>query len=431
MKSKRLRPRRMVVLGFLCVIAAGTILLTLPVSSASGNRISLVDSLFTATSAVCVTGLVSVDPGLGFSAFGQTVLAVLIQVGGLGIMLMGVIASLAAGGRLGIGKQRLVKESLNLSSGKGLMKVVRAVIYVTLLFEVAGALLSFVSFSRHYTGAKAVGISVFHSIASFNNAGFDILGNYKSLTDYGQDIWLNLVTCGLIICGGLGFFVISELVSRKAAAKWSLHTKVVLSSTGALLAAGTLLLKFTQGSSVSWLEAFFQSTSARTAGFATVPTGSMDASGLMVLMVLMFIGASPGSTGGGIKTTTFFVLLQRMRSAVFNRHCGAFRRKFPDTVVEKAFLVLVMAITVILCSTFFLCVLEPEIQFQAILFEAVSAFATTGLSTGITPILGNAAKLVLTVTMFVGRLGPLTMATIWLSREVPQVSYSEEDVTIG
>lgn len=431
MKSKRLKPRRMVVLGFLGIILLGTTLLMLPVASATGRALSFVDSLFTSTSAVCVTGLVSVDPGTQFSLFGKVVLAALIQIGGLGIMSIGVIVALAAGGRFGIGRQRLIKESFNLSSGKGLLVVVRAVIYVTVAFELLGAALSYITFVADFSPVKAAGISLFHSIASFNNAGFDILGDFKSLTEYSDDVWLLMVTGGLIIFGGLGFFVISEIVSRKSPRRWSLHTKVVVLTSLVLLAAGTLILKWTEGSSFSWLDAFFQSVSARTAGFASVSIGDMSKAGLLILAMLMFIGASPGSTGGGIKTTTIFVLLRKVSSVILNKHCFAFKRAIPEGTVLKAFTVFFMAVSVILISTFFVSALEPQFTFQQVFFEVVSSYGTTGLSTGITPHLGAASKIIISITMFVGRLGPLTIATIWLSREVPAVTYSEEDVTIG
>ncbi len=383
MKSKRIKPRRMIVLGFLCVILVGTGLLMLPVSSATESGISFVDSLFTSTSAVCVTGLVCIDPGTQFSAFGQVVLAMLIQIGGLGITSIGVIAILSAGGKLGIGKQRLLKEGFNLSSGKGLMGVVKAVLYMTVAFELVGAVFSYLTFSQDFSPARAAGISAFHSVAAFNNAGFDILGNYTSLVNYGGNTWLCLVTSGLIIFGGLGFFVVSELVSRKKPRQWTLQTKVVLLSTAVLLAGGTVFLKITEGKSFTWLDAFFQSVSARTAGFASVSMGSMTQAGLLLLMLLMFIGASPGSTGGGIKTTTFFVLLRKIHSIIFNKHCGAFKRRIPDTVVTKAFLVFTLAIGVIFISTFAVCMLEPEYTFLQLLFEVISGFSTTGLSTGI------------------------------------------------
>lgn len=426
MKSKRLKPRRIVVLGFLGVIALGTCLLALPVSSASEEGIPLIDSLFTATSAVCVTGLVSIDPGDYFSTFGQVVLGILIQIGGLGISVIGMMVYLVAGGRFGIGKQRILKESLNLSSGKGLMYVIRSVAYITIAFESAGAALSYIVFSADFEPAKALGISVFHSLAAFNNAGFDLLGSYQSLTGYSDSILLNIVTCILIIFGGLGFYVIGEVISGK---HWSLNTKIVITTTGFLLVTGALLLKITDD--ITWLEAFFQSVTARTAGFATVSMAERTSAGMLVMMVLMFIGASPGSTGGGIKTTTFFVLLKRLQSVVTNQPCSAFKRKISDNSITKGFCALALAIGIVLLGTFGLCMLESEYPFDQLLFEVISAFATVGLSTGITPDLCGGAKIMLAVIMFIGRLGPLTIATMWLNKDASSVRYVEEEVTIG
>lgn len=426
MKSKRLKPRRIVVLSFLSIIAFGTILLSLPISSITGKGIPLIDSLFTATSAVCVTGLVSIDPGDYFSTFGQVVLGTLIQIGGLGISVIGVMIYLAAGGRFGIGKQRILKESLNLSSGKDLMYVIRSVAYITIAFETAGAALSYVAFSADFRPSKALGLSVFHSLASFNNAGFDLLGSYQSLTGYNDNILLNIITCILIVFGGLGFYVIGEILSGN---KWSLNTKIVITTTAFLIVAGTFLLKATEN--ITWMEAVFQSIAARTAGFSTISMADITSAGTLVVMILMFIGASPGSTGGGIKTTTFFVLMKRMQSVVTNQPCSAFRRKISDHSITKAFCALALAMGVVLVGTFFMCVLEKEYGFDQLLFEVISAFSTTGLSTGITPELCGTSKLLLAVIMFIGRLGPLTIATMWLSKDTSSVRYIEEEVTIG
>lgn len=431
MKSKIGKPRRLVVLGFAGTILLGTVLLALPVSSAGGTGMPLIDSYFTATSAVCVTGLSCVDVGKELSVFGQIVLAALIQIGGLSITSIGVMAILGARGKLRMGKQLVFREALNLSSGKELANVIRTVFYMTVIIELAGAVLSYPVFVHEFGAEKAAGISAFHSIASFNNAGFDLMGNYKSLMDYRGNSWLYFVTEVLIILGGLGFFVIKELLSGKKVRHWSLHTKVVLVTTVALLAGGAVLLKLADHQQLSWGDAFFHSVSARTAGFAGVDIGSLTMAANMVLMVLMFIGASPGSTGGGIKTTTFFVLLKKMSSVTFHKHCGAFKRTIPDNTVAKAVLICNMGAFVILVTTFCICLLEPKFSFLEILFEIVSAFSTTGLSMGVTPQLCDASKILIGIVMFIGRLGPLTMATVWFSREVPAAAYSQEDITIG
>ena len=419
------------VFGFIVVILTGTALLMLPVSSSTGKGITFTDSLFMSTSAVCVTGLACIDPGTSLSVFGKIVLAVLIQAGGLGITVIGVILIIAAGGRLSMGNQRLIKESLNLNSGRDLSRVIAGVAYMTILFETAGAALSYITFYRDYGTLDAVGISVFHSIASFNNAGFDILGDFRSLTDYNDDGWLCIVTCLLIVAGGIGFFVFSELISGKPVKLWSLHTKIAVSVTMFLIAAGTMILKFTEGSEFSWLEAFFHSVSARTAGFASVDIGDFTNAGSLIIMILMFIGASPGSTGGGIKTVTAFVIFRRIVSVIFTKHCTAFKRKISDAAVVKAFTVCFMAISVVLTGTFVIAAAESDFTLHQIMFEVMSAFSTTGLSMGITTELCSLSKVVLVFVMFIGRLGPLTIATVWLNRELPGVNYSEEDIMIG
>lgn len=430
MKPKRLSPRKMFVLGFFGVIMAGTFLLMLPAASAK-EALGFADALFMSTSCVCVTGLATIDPGTGLTFFGQLVMAVLIQIGGLGITSIGVMVIMAAGGKFSISKQQLVKESLNLSSNKGLVDVVKSVSYVTLLFESAGVICAFITYGSIFPSGSALWKSIFHSVAAFNNAGFDLMGDFRSLVDFSDDIWLCVTTTGLIIFGGLGFFVIKELASLKHPRTWTLHTKVVLCTTICLILAGTLMLKITEGSGITWLEAYFQSVSARTAGFATISMGDVSKAGLLVIMVLMFIGASPGSTGGGVKTTTFFVLFKKSISTVLNGHCSAFRRQLPESSVMKAFMVSNLALLAIMLSTFAVCMLEPEFTFEQILFEVVSGFATTGFSTGITPELSEWSKVIISATMFVGRVGPLTLATMWLSRSQSAAHYSTEDVNIG
>lgn len=430
MKPKRLSPRKMFVLGFFGVIMAGTFLLMLPAASAK-EALGFADALFMSTSCVCVTGLATIDPGTGLTFFGQLVMAVLIQIGGLGITSIGVMVIMAAGGKFSISKQQLVKESLNLSSNKGLVDIVKSVSYVTLLFESAGVICAFITYGSIFPSGSALWKSIFHSVAAFNNAGFDLMGDFRSLVDFSNDIWLCVTTTGLIIFGGLGFFVIKELASLKHPRTWTLHTKVVLCTTICLILAGTLMLKITEGSGITWLEAYFQSVSARTAGFATISMGDVSKAGLLVIMVLMFIGASPGSTGGGVKTTTFFVLLKKSISTVLNGHCSAFRRQLPESSVMKAFMVSNLALLAIMLSTFAVCMLEPEFTFEQILFEVVSGFATTGFSTGITPELSEWSKVIISATMFVGRVGPLTLATMWLSRSQSAAHYSTEDVNIG
>ncbi len=407
----------------------GTLLLMLPVSRNEGIQISLIDALFTSTSAVCVTGLIAIDAADNFSVFGRFVLAGLIQIGGLGITSIGVGLIMLSGRKIDLRTRTLASEAMNYGSLKGVVAMVRAVLVMTLCFELAGTLLSFLVFSQEHPFWEALGISAFHSVAAFNNAGFDILGGMRNLIPYQDNVLLNLTTCGLIIFGGLGFFVIREVIEKRSFRKFSLHTKVVLTMTGALLVAGTLLLKTTEN--VTWMGAFFNSTSARTAGFSTYPLSDFTNAGLFTLIILMFIGASPGSTGGGIKTTTFFVLIQGVFAASTKKHPQAFKRSLPHELLYKAFVIMILSVTVVIISTFLLCIAEPEIPFISLLFEATSAFGTVGLSTGITPGLSEFSKLVIIITMYIGRLGPLAIASLWAFKPVTDVSYAKETITIG
>ena len=276
---------------------------------------------------------------------------------------------------------------------------------------------------------EAIGISIFHSIAAFNNSGFDILGGLQNLIPYQNNLLLNLTTAGLIIFGGLGFLVILDILKKRSFRALALHSKVVIVMSAVLILLGTLLLKATEN--VTWLGAFFQSVSARTAGFSTYPIGSFTDAGLFVLILLMFVGASPGSTGGGIKTTTLFALLQATRSAATGRMPTAFRRTAAGEVVQKAFIVTLLSAFVVCGGTFILCLLEPDLTFLQLLFEATSAFGTVGLSTGITPQLQPASKLIVILIMYTGRIGPLTVASLWAFRTEQHVWYSEETITIG
>lgn len=426
---KKMSPGRFIVLGFAVVILLGALLLTFSFSANKGADVHFIDALFTSTSAVCVTGLATIDLKDSFNVFGRIVVALLIQVGGLGFASVGVGFFLLARKKVSFKDRLVVKEALNLGSVKGIVKLVKSILLITLCFESVGVVLSFIVFVKDYPPLTALGISIFHAVSSFNNAGFDVLGGFKGLVPYMDNVLLNLTTCGLIVFGGLGFFVIKEMIHKHSFKKFSLHTKIVITMTVSLLIAGTLLIKLTEN--VSWLGAFFFSTSARTAGFATYAVGSFTNAGLFVIIILMFIGASPGSTGGGIKTTTAFTLFKSAYSVATNKHCSAYKRKIPHDVVTKAFIIAFLALTLICADTFLLSIIEPEYSFIQILFEVVSAFGTVGLSTGITPELSAWSKLILILTMFVGRLGPLTIATIWSFKAMSNVTYSEETITIG
>lgn len=426
---KKIAPAKIIALGFMMVILIGAILLSLPISANEGVEISFLDALFTSTSAVCVTGLIVVDTADAFNVFGRTVVALLIQIGGLGVASIGVGFILIAGKRVGLKQRTLVREALNLDSFQGIVRLVKAVLFMTIGFEVVGALLSFIVFRADFNTWDAIGISIFHSIASFNNAGFDILGNFESLISYKDNILLNLTTAGLIIFGGLGFLVIIDVAKNRRFKKLTFHSKVVLTMTGILLVVGTVLFKWTDN--LPWLGAFFNSTSARTAGFSTYAIGDFTNAGLLVFIILMFIGASPGSTGGGIKTTTLFVLIQSLKSTATNQHCQAFKRSIPCEAIMKAFMITLLSLGIVVGGTFALCVFEPSNTFMENIFEVTSAFGTVGLSTGITPSLTDASKMVLIMIMYIGRVGPLTVASLWFTKEKSSIKYSEGLITIG
>lgn len=427
---RRLSPARFIAIGFAATILIGSALLMLPVCVKPGVSLHYTDALYTSASAVCVTGLLTVDPGDTFTAVGQTIIAVLIQIGGLGVGAIGAGIMLATRRRMDLKSMNIVREAGNLDAGRGVTQFLSVLFKTTLVIELCGAVLSFPTFVRHYPVGNAIGISLFHAIAAFNNSGFDILGGGRNLAPFRDDIPLNLVTCALIIFGGIGFLVIGEIRTKRFAWKrYSMHAKIVLSTSAVLTVGGALLLWLTE--KFSPLAALFHSVSARTAGFSTVPLGNFSEVGLLVLIVLMFIGASPGSTGGGIKTTTFFTLLVGIRSAATNRSEKAFRYSLPKEAFRKAAVISLIGLLVVLVGTLLFMLAEPTVPLVDALFEVVSAFGTVGLSTGITPTLGLPAKLLSILLMYIGRLGPLTVATLWYFSHGERVRFPEGDLAIG
>ena len=432
---------RIIAFGFLSVILIGSLLLMMPFCLKSGVRLEYIDALYTSTSAVCVTGLVTVDAGATFSPIGQAILAVLMQVGGLGVATVGAGVILAMGKKMNLKSLSLIKESSNLYSGKGIKGFVRDIFVTTVIIEAVGAVLSFIVFVRDLPVLTAIGVSIFHSIASFNNSGFDILGGltkldgtsfqpFESLMPYQNDLLLNVTTALMVILGGIGFLVIRDVIGNRFRWKrFSMHTKVVLSMSAVLLGVGTLLFKLTED--MSWLGAFFFSVSARTAGFSTYPVGGFSSAGLIILSVLMYIGASPGSTGGGVKTTTFYALLEGIRSSATNKSEKAFKYSIPKDAFRKASVIAILSLLVILSGSFLMSVFEPTLGLTDILVETVSAFGTVGLSRGITPSLTWASKLLSMVMMYIGRLGPLTIASLWYFSRGERFSYPEGNLAIG
>ncbi len=427
----RLTPARTIALGFCAVILTGTILLMLPFAQTGRTSIGFLDALFTSTSAVCVTGLSTIDPGWDLTLFGQIVMIFLMQIGGLGITTIGIGVIAFSRKKISQKETLIVKEAINYPTMMGLGTMVKHMLLLTLAIELAGGILSFIVFREDYSVGRSIFLSLFHTVASFNNAGFDILGGGVSLMNYSDHLLMNFTTAFLIIAGGFGFFVMVDLFQKRSFRRYSLHTKVVLSMTILLLLGGTLLIKLAEGGEITWLQAFFASVTARTAGFSTYPNSSFSTAGAAIMMVLMFIGASPGSTGGGMKTTTFYVLIKSVIATAKGTEAEGFRKKIPEEILHKAFVIISLGMCAFIFVTAGLCFLEPQLPLLDIMFEAVSAIATVGLSTGITPELSAASKVLLILTMYIGRLGPMTIATLWVIPHKKDISRPEETLPVG
>lgn len=416
----KLSPPQILVLGFAAIILAGSLLLMLPVSSASGESLSFVNALFTATSATCVTGLVVVDTGTFFSPFGQTVILLLIQVGGLGFMSMATLFALVFRRRISLKDRLLLQEAMNQSSIEGIVRLLRKVLLYSLVIEGTAALLLSIRWAFDMPVGRAVYFGIFHAISMFNNAGFDLFGEYRSLTGYVYDPLVNFVVMALIVLGGLGFIVLSDVMDYRKNKKLVLHSKVVLSMTAALIVAGTVVIfvfEYTNPKtlgSLNWggklLGSLFQSVTPRTAGANTLDIAGLRQASQFFMIILMFIGASPGSTGGGIKTTTFTIMIGAVIAMLRGRDdIVLFRYRMAQERVLKALSITLLALLLVVSVAMVLSTTE-DVNFLAILFETTSAFATVGLSMGITPELSLVGKLLIAFTMFAGRLGILTLA---------------------
>jgi trk system potassium uptake protein len=417
---------RVVIYGFVGIITVGAILLTLPIASQLGQLTHPIDALFTATSATCVTGLAVVDTGTYWSFFGQAVILVLIQVGGFGFMISATLILLATGRRIGLRDRLAVGENMGLDRLGGLVRLVRDIAIFTAITEGCGFAVFYARFAATEPGGHAAWKAAFHSISAFNNAGLDIFGNFRSLTGYVTDPAVVLTTVALIFLGGISFLVLQDVVKNHRFSKLSVDSKIVLTVTGVLLALGTfgiLAADFSNPATLGTLSpaqkimaSFFQSVTARTAGFGVVDIGRMATTSLILTIFLMFIGGASGSTSGGIKVNTFGVLVATILSAIRGReHVVVFGRELPDRETHQALAVAFLALGLIGVVVIILSITE-SFGFLPLVFETVSAFGTVGLSTGITPGLSFAGRIIITVVMFIGRLGPLVVATSLIRR---------------
>lgn len=440
MKNKKMSPLAIILLSFLGIIALGSILLKLPFTTVAEGSLSWVDSIFLSASAVCVTGLSTIaNIGETLSLYGKIVLALLIQVGGLGIVTIAIYVLMLLGIKIGVTERYLVKEALNQRSHGGMIKLVRSIVLTTLFIEFIGMIINFIVFIQDFSFINALGHSAFHAISSFNNAGFDILGD-SSLQAYSSNILLNLNTMLLIIIGGIGFIVIRDILEKKKWSTLTLYSKIVIKITLFLIISGALLIKLLEGQSITWLQALFQSVTTRTAGFSTVNISQFSYVTLIVVIVFMFIGASPNSTGGGIKTTTFYVMFGSILSFLRGKPFVKQKRLISNSNRIKAFVIATLAFSVTVI--FFLGISLIEASNNAydnkmlnILFETFSAFGTVGLSTGITTSLFPSTKILLSILMFIGRLGPITVFGIinqnWKQDLTGKIDYPKENILVG
>ncbi|USG64289.1 TrkH family potassium uptake protein [Brevibacillus ruminantium] len=416
-----LDPPKTLVVGFALIILLGAFLLTLPVSTVDGWGLPWLDALFTATSATCVTGLIVVDTGSTFTLFGQIVILSLIQVGGLGFMTIATLFALLIRKRISLKERLLLQESLNQISIEGIVRLVKMILVFTAITEATGGLLLSLRFSFDMPVGRAFYYGFFHAISNFNNAGFDLMGNFSSLTHYVEDPVVTLVVCTMIILGGIGFIVVSDVFEYRRSRRLTLHTKVVLFTTACLVIIGTTLIFILEFNNPKTLQplsplgkvlgSLYQSVTARTAGSNTLSIGDMRHSSLFLIIILMFIGASPGSTGGGIKTTTFATLIGAVIAQIKGKEDVIFfRQRLLPHVIYKSLTVAVSGMFLVVMMTMILSITEGGAEFLAILFEVTSAFSTTGLSMGLTPSLSPIGKMMIILTMFAGRVGPLTIA---------------------
>ena len=442
-KKNFLDPPKILVLGFAAIILLGAFCLTLPVATTSGHGLTFLNALFTATSATCVTGLVVVDTGTTFSLFGQLVILFMIQVGGLGFMTFATLFAFLLGKRISLKERILLQESLNNLSMEGIVRLARRILIFTAVIEFVGALILSIRFSFDMPLGKAIYFGIFHSISNFNNAGFDIFGDFQSLTSYVDDPTVVLTICTLITIGGIGFIVMNELFEYHSSKRLSLHTKIVLITSSLLLIGGTIgifLFEFSNEKTLKPLSfsgkilgSLFQSVAARTDGANTLNIAEMTQSSLLLIIFLMFIGASPGSTGGGIKTTTFTTLLGAVWSQIRGKEDVIFfRQRVVYETIYKALTVTLCALFLVLTITLLLTITEQGTDFIKLLFEATSAFGTVGLSMDVSRDLSPLGKGLITFTMFAGRVGPLTIAyAVAIRRKPDPFRYPKGKIMIG
>lgn len=438
-----LNPVRILALSFMIVILIGGLLLSLPISSKEGNFTPFIDALFTSTSAVCVTGLVTLDTGTYWSIFGKSVILTLIQIGGLGFMSFTTLSAIYLGKKLGLKERLLMMEAYNALSLQGIIKMVKYVVFFTFGVELTGALILATQFVPKLGFARGMLWGLWHSVSAFCNAGFDLLGNFSSLTTINTNKVVLLTIATLIAVGGLGFSVWMEIWNSRDIKKLSFHAKMVISITLMLIFGGALaffLLEFNNAKTMQDMRfldkivnSIFTSVTPRTAGFNSISTSEMTLGGRFLTILLMFIGGSPGSTAGGVKTTTLGILFLIVWAVLKGRHDPeAFGKRIAKDMVYKAFTVFTMGLLIVGTVILIMSFSDPYLNFEQMLYEATSAFATVGLTEGITPGLHMGSKIALIGGMFLGRVGPLTVLIALSNFPTPaNYKYPEGKIMIG
>lgn len=445
--QSNLTPTQFITLGFFILVLLGASVLYMPISY-NGEPPSIIDCIFTSTSAVCVTGLVVVDTATTWSAFGQAWLLLLIQIGGIGFMTILTIMLMTLKKRVTYSDKLKIKESLNQDTVSSILTLVKRIVKITLIIEIIGAILLTFYFVPHLGINKGLWYSIFHSISAFCNAGFDLMGNisgeFSSLTSFRSNTYVNVVISILIILGGIGFPVIKDVVVSKKFENLTLHSKIVVISTVCLIFGGAILILLLESgnpytlSNLTLMEkfnaSFFQSITTRTAGMNTIDLSLMRTPTLLIMLLLMFIGASPVSTGGGIKTTVFSVIIIYIKNSLIgNTDNNSFKRRIPKEIVIKSITTMILASSLVFITTLSLTILEPNITLISAIFESISSLATVGLSLGVTPTLCTFSKIILIFNMFLGRVGAMTVMYAISSKLIknkPSIRYTEENILI-
>lgn len=438
---KLLSPYRKLIVGFLIAIFIGTILLKLPFSLKENQNISMLDSLFTIVSAICVTGLSVVDVSQVFTPIGQLIVLFFIQLGGLGVMTVSIIVFLLVGEKMSFETRELLKEERNSNSNGGITNFIKHLLLIVFIIELLGAFILTYAFYKYYSIKASIFYGLFHSISAFCNAGFSLFTN--NLENFKYDKLISLTISLLIIFGGIGFVTINSLfiVKKKKIRDLSLTSKLALIVTFFLLFIGTILFlgfEYTNSSTLKnmnffdkVLNSFFQSVTLRTAGFNTVPLSNIRPATIFISYIFMFIGASPGSTGGGIKTTTFGILIFYALGILKRKeYIEVFKRRIDWELINKALAIVVISVFYVIIIVTIILSIE-NFSIDKVIYEVVSAFSTTGLSLGITAELGIISKLLIIITMFIGRLGPMTVALAFTNNKKSLIKYPKEDILIG